>query len=62
MESKKIKKDELIKEIKSHNLEKLSKKLSKKALEDLGIKNIRRKNNNGFIEYIKLNNSKSGKD
>ena len=50
--SNKIKRDDLIKEIKSHNLEELSKKLSKDELASIGLKSIRKGNNAGFIEYI----------
>jgi len=44
--------DDLIKEIKSHDLEELSKRLSKNALNGLDIKNIRRGESSGFTEYV----------
>ncbi|MDP3764791.1 MAG: hypothetical protein Q8Q95_04205 [bacterium] len=50
--SKQTEKSELIKEIKSHNLDKLSKKLSKDELGNIGIKNIRTKKDSGFKEYL----------
>ena len=43
---------DLIEEIKSHNLEKLSKKLSGNVLGELDIKSIQREENSGFIEYV----------
>lgn len=55
--SKKIKREDLINEIKSHNLEKLSKKLSINDLKKIGVTKIQRKDDSGFTEYsIKMIN------
>jgi hypothetical protein len=43
---------ELIKEVKSHDLEKLSKKLSKDELSSIGVEAIKKEENFGFIEYV----------
>jgi len=52
LESRQTRRDDLIKEIKSHDLEELSKRLSKNALNGLDIKNIRRGESSGFTEYV----------
>jgi len=50
--SRQTKREDLIKEIKSHNLEKLSYKLLKENLGDLDIKNIQQRESSGFTEYF----------
>ncbi|MDP2676401.1 MAG: hypothetical protein Q8O83_01825 [bacterium] len=49
--SKQVERDDLIKEIKSHDLEKLSKKLSKTELNNISIKNIKKQKTLNFEEY-----------
>ncbi|MEK7463390.1 MAG: hypothetical protein AAB621_03455 [Patescibacteria group bacterium] len=50
--SNQIKREDLIKEIKSHNLEELSKKLSENELNDINIKSIKKREDSGFTEYL----------
>jgi hypothetical protein len=50
--SNQTERESLIKEIKSHDLRALSRKLSENELRSINIKSIQRKNNSGFIEYI----------
>jgi len=50
--SRQTKREDLIKEIKSHDLEKLSKKLSENALCDFDIKSIQKRESSGFTEYV----------
>jgi len=49
--SNKTKKEDLLKEIKSHNLEKLSKKFPAGVLKNICIKNIQKNNVFGFDQY-----------
>jgi len=50
--SSQTKREDLVKEIKTHNLEKLLNSLSEKTLGDIGIKSIRKTESSGFVEYI----------
>lgn len=50
--SNQTKREDLIEEIKSHNFERLSKKLLVSELNSIDIKSIRQRDNSGFTEYV----------
>lgn len=50
--SKQTEREDLIKEIKSHNLEELSKKLLQDTLNGLGIRHVRQEKSLGFTKYV----------